>query len=50
MSKKMARCVGPPRDRVMEWMKNAEAEGAATMLPEEAFPGLVLGFLIRGGT
>ena len=46
----MARCVGPPRDRVREWMGNTEAEGAATMEPEVAFPGLVLGFLIRGGT
>ena len=43
---KMARYAGPPCHRVREWMRNAEAEGAATMVPEVAFPGLVLGFLI----
>ena len=47
---KMTSCASPPRDRVREWMGSAEAEGESTMDPEEAFPGLVLGFLIRGGT
>ena len=45
----MAGHAGPSHDRVSDWLDRAEAEGAATMMPEVAFPGLVLGFLIRGG-
>ena len=40
----------PPRGRVSEWLDHAEAEGAATMMPEVAFPGLVLGFIIVEST
>ena len=46
----MAGRTGPPRDRVSEWLDHAEAEGAATMISEVAFPGMVLGFIIREGT
>ena len=46
----MAGRTGPPRDRVSEWLDHAAAEGAATMMPEVAFPGMVLGFTIRAGT
>ena len=49
-SEGMSMCTGPLRDRVMKWMGNAEAEGAVAMTSEAAFPGLCLGFLIRGGT
>ena len=46
----MAGSTGSPRDRVSEWLDHAAVEGAATMMPEVAFPGMVLGFTIRAGT
>ena len=49
-SEEMSMCTGPLRERVMKWMVDAEAEGTITMTAEAAFPGLCLGFLIRGGT
>ena len=46
----MAGRTGAPRNRVSEWLTHAAAEGAATMMPEVAFPGMVLGYTIRAGT
>ena len=46
-SEEMTMCGGPLRDKVMKWM--AEAEGAIAMTAKAAFPGLCLGYLIRGG-
>ena len=46
-SEEMNMCAGP---LCMKWMVDVEAEGAIAMTAEAAFPGLCLGFLIRGGT
>ena len=46
----MAGRTGPPRDRVSEWLTHAAAEGVSTMMPEVAFPGMVLGYTICAGT
>ena len=48
-SEEMTMCAGPLREKVMKWMLDAEAEGAIAMTAA-AFPGLCLGYLIRGGT
>ena len=47
--KRMDARMGAPRDRVDEWLTHAAAEGASSMMPERAFPGMVLGYTIWSG-
>ena len=49
-SEEMTMCDGPLREKVMRWMVEADADGVVAMTAEAAFPGLCLGYLIRGGT
>ena len=46
----MTMCDGPLREKVLKWMREADTDGVVAMTGEEAFPGLCLGYLIRGGT
>ena len=47
--KSMAGRMGAPRDRVEDWLSHAAAEEASSMMPERAFPGMVLGYTIWAG-
>ena len=42
-------CEGPLREKVLRWMREADMDGAVAMTGDEAFVGLCLGYLVRGG-
>ena len=49
LKKSMAGRTGAPRDCMDEWLSHAAAEGRSSMMPERAFPGMVLGYTICAG-
>ena len=49
-SEEMTMCDGPLREKVMRWIGGADTDRVVAMTGEEAFPGLCLAYLIRGGT
>ena len=42
-------CEGPLKETVLRWMMEANTAGAVAMTGDEAFVGLCLGYLVRGG-
>ena len=42
-------CEGPLKETVLRWMVEADRAGAVAMTGDEAFVGLCLGYLVRGG-
>ena len=48
-SRKMESRMADPVDRVEEWLNHASEVGTASMLPERAFPDLIVGYTVWRG-